>query len=251
MASLMFVRCLKVFNIMRINCLSTQFLNRDKSEILRTVVQINTIKKRLLASDTNSKETETDSTLIKPKKKKKVGLRITLISVDSTMSVITLQEAEKISKRRNLKLVKVSDANSQSERPTYKFLAGDEYLEEEKRRRSERSKNRQDLTKNEKLVSIKSKISDNDLSYRINNINKLLKKKHEVVIVITKLNNEAASKKIFDTIKSNTKDYAREHDKIINNNVIKFTLEPLITEEDSNSLTDEEDSTEEKDKSIT
>lgn len=57
-----------------------------------------------------------------PKKKKVFIPRITLISSDESISVTTLEEAKKISTRRDLKLVKITDMDTKTQRPIYRLV---------------------------------------------------------------------------------------------------------------------------------
>lgn len=53
-------------------------------------------------------------------KRKNYENRITLISPDSSVSITDLKNAQSISLRRELKLVKVQDVDSKTRRPVYK-----------------------------------------------------------------------------------------------------------------------------------
>ncbi|XP_026468579.1 uncharacterized protein LOC113372460 [Ctenocephalides felis] len=73
-----------------------------------------------------------------PKKKKVFIPRITLISSDESISVTTLEEAKKISTRRDLKLVKITDMDTKTQRPIYRLMTGAQYFEEDLKRRAEK-----------------------------------------------------------------------------------------------------------------
>lgn len=53
-------------------------------------------------------------------RKAKTSPKVTLIGQDESISIVNLEEATKISNRRNLKLVKVSDLDSKTQRPVYR-----------------------------------------------------------------------------------------------------------------------------------
>lgn len=53
-------------------------------------------------------------------KKPKTAPKITLVGPDHSVSIMNLDEAQKISKRRDLKLVKVVDLDLKTQRPVYK-----------------------------------------------------------------------------------------------------------------------------------
>lgn len=55
--------------------------------------------------------------------KKKVGdanVKVTLISQNEDVTIVSLAEAQKLSKRRELKLVKIIDVDAKTSRPVYK-----------------------------------------------------------------------------------------------------------------------------------
>lgn len=53
-------------------------------------------------------------------KKPKTAPKITLIAQDQSVQVVNLDEAQRISKRRDLKLVKIIDLDLKTQRPVYK-----------------------------------------------------------------------------------------------------------------------------------
>lgn len=55
-------------------------------------------------------------------KKKQYENRITLIGADNSVSITDLKNAQSLSTRRELKLVKIQDADSKTRRPVYKFV---------------------------------------------------------------------------------------------------------------------------------
>lgn len=131
--------------------------------------------------------TEIDPETGKPKKKKTAPIpKITLLSSDSNnITVTTLEEAQRIAKRRDLKLVKLLDLDTKSERPVFKLMSGAEYFAEDLKQREKRKLDRQKTQlKGEKVVILSQKISDHDLQTNINKITKWLKKRYEVRMVI-------------------------------------------------------------------
>lgn len=132
-------------------------------------------------------EAEIDPQTGKPKKKKTTPIpKITLLSSDSNdITVTTLEEAQRIAKRRDLKLVKLLDLDTKSERPVFKLMTGAEYFAEDIKQREKRKLDRQkSQLKGEKVVILSQKISDHDLQTNINKITKWLKKRYEVRMVI-------------------------------------------------------------------
>lgn len=55
-------------------------------------------------------------------KKKDLENRITLIGVDNSVSITDLKNAQNLSLRRELKLVKIQDVDSKTRRPVYKCV---------------------------------------------------------------------------------------------------------------------------------
>lgn len=82
------------------------------------------------------------------KKKKKQIPRITLISDGDKIEITTLEEAQKLGLRRNLKLVKVIDLDTKTQRPVYKLMSGAEYFAEDLKQREEK-KLKKDFIKGE------------------------------------------------------------------------------------------------------
>lgn len=121
----------------------------------------------------------------KPVKKKTVPIpKITLIS-DSLVSVTTMEEAQKLSKRRDMKLVKIVDLDSKTQRPVYKLMTGNEYHQEELKQREMRKKQKSNnFIKGEKLVFLKDNINEHDLDTYCKKILKWLAKSYQVNILI-------------------------------------------------------------------
>lgn len=135
-----------------------------------------------------SSQTVTDNSAEVKKKIKKPAIpRITLISNDDTITVTTLDEAQKVSKRRDLKLVKIVDLDTKSNRPVYKLMTGKEYHEEELKQREQRKKEKQNSNevKGEKVVMINHNIASHDLFTYCNKAVNWLKKRYEVRFVIS------------------------------------------------------------------
>lgn len=120
--------------------------------------------------------------------KKKKGLtspKITLILPDDEVHAMTLEQAEKMSKRRNLKLVKIVDFDTKTEKPVYKLMSSLEFFQENSKMK-ERKKKEKDLSMKEaKLFTLSSKIGDHDVASKTRLMFKLLKKRHEVRVLIS------------------------------------------------------------------
>lgn len=129
----------------------------------------------------------------KPTKKKKEKLTyITLVEGNDDVTVVTLEDATKLALRRNLKLIKVKESDTKSERPTYQLMTTAQYLAEEKKSKSKTSKSNSSI-KGIKLLSISSRIDSHDLNAKVNNIIKWLNKYYEVRVVISNDNGEGVS----------------------------------------------------------
>ena len=84
------------------------------------------------ASDTAVQKSAATSTR---KLKNDTGPVVTLIGTDSSLTVMSLSEAERIAKRRELKLVKIIDIDTKTQRPVYQLMTGSQYYNEDKKQR--------------------------------------------------------------------------------------------------------------------
>lgn len=118
------------------------------------------------------------------KKKTPIIPKITLLS-GNDISVTTLMEAQKLAKRRDLKLVNILDLDTKTQRPVYRLMTGAEYHKEDLKQREKKKAEKQNSTfKGEKLLIVSQNISEHDLQTHINKILKWLTKKYEVRMVI-------------------------------------------------------------------
>jgi len=121
----------------------------------------------------------------KPRPKTVPVPKITLISPDNSIRVTVLEEAERLAKRRNLILSKITDCDSKTQRAVYKLMNNAQYEGfEEIDDNKERDKNKQTL-KATKLFYISAKIAEYDLRTKLKKTIKLLKKHHKIKFVIT------------------------------------------------------------------
>lgn len=131
------------------------------------------------------------SEIIEPKKPKRPIIpKITLLSGNDEVSVTTLEEAQKLSKRRDLKLVKLVDLDTKTQRPLYKLMTATEYHAEDVKSKKDKQKNTG--FKGEKVVMLTSAIQEHDLQTHVKKISKWLAKQYEVRVIITSVgtNNE-------------------------------------------------------------
>ncbi|KAJ8727017.1 hypothetical protein PYW08_015414 [Mythimna loreyi] len=163
-------------------------------------------------------------------KKKNYENRITLINPDNSVSITDLKNAQSLSVRRDLKLVKIQDVDSKTRRPVFKLMTNAEYHAEELSKRKEKQVARQNnLIKGEKLITLSSRIGDNDLMTGVKKMMKLVEKQYEVKIVIAGEDAEAASKseKIYQVIENHVKNMSKIVQKRMKGNSLRFQLLPL------------------------
>ncbi|KAG5876265.1 hypothetical protein JTB14_013002 [Gonioctena quinquepunctata] len=158
--------------------MSMSYISRAISRI-----KISSVNAKILKSSETSFPryySSTNEPAEKPKRKTTPIPSISLIRDDEIL-VTTLEEAQKLSKRRDLRLVKMVDLDTKTQRPIYKLMSVSEYKSQE----SEGSKsNKQNSNKGEKFVMIGQNISEHDLNTRMKKMNKWLEKSYEVRIVI-------------------------------------------------------------------
>ncbi|KAJ8984951.1 hypothetical protein NQ317_007820 [Molorchus minor] len=104
-----------------------------------------------------------DKAAVENKKKTTSIPKITLIQGDE-LTVTSLEEAQKLSKRRDLKLVKIIDLDTKTQRPVYKLMTGSEYFAEDLKQRELKKLEKQSSTiKGEKVLILGHSISEHDL----------------------------------------------------------------------------------------
>ncbi|XP_058459328.1 translation initiation factor IF-3, mitochondrial [Malaya genurostris] len=169
----------------------------------------------------------TDS--VKPKSSSK----ITLVGTDETVTIVSIDEAQKISKRRDLKLVKIIDLDIKTHRPVYKLMTSAEFLTEDLKRRQKKNMNREEKSiKGNKLLSISARITNHDLNSKCQNVMKWLKKNYEVRVVVSgdgdKTKQEAVAARFEETIKGIGKIVQQR----FSENNLRFTILPITSSSD-------------------
>ncbi|XP_055530880.1 translation initiation factor IF-3 [Wyeomyia smithii] len=160
-------------------------------------------------------------------KKPKTSPKVTLVSTDQSVSIVSLEEAEKISKRRDLKLVKMVDLELKTQRPVYKLMTSAEYLTEDLKRREEKKRNREAAAiKGDKLLSISARISEHDLNSKIQHVIKWLKKSYEVRVVISPDGEKSKQESIATRIEQSTKEVGNVAQKRLKDNNVRFQILP-------------------------
>jgi len=116
----------------------------------------------------------------KPRPKTEPIPKITLLSLDNSTTVTVLEVAQRLAKRRNLTLIKVSELEDKTQRPLYKLMNNANIFEEIKE-----DKDAQKLRKGTKLFYIAAKITEHDLWTKTKNMMKLLNVGYKVKVAIT------------------------------------------------------------------
>lgn len=123
-----------------------------------------------------------------PKKsnsKRKIFIpKVTLLSDTGDMTVMTLEEAEKLAHRRNLKLVKVVDVETRSERAVYRLMKVQDFMKEEAKAKAEAKAARDKTIKEDKTIAISGKIAEHDLETKLKSIQKMLRKRYGVRVLV-------------------------------------------------------------------
>ncbi|XP_055597192.1 translation initiation factor IF-3 [Uranotaenia lowii] len=156
--------------------------------------------------------------------------KITLISPDQSIAIISLDEAQKISKRRDLKLVKIVDLDIKTQRPIYKLMTSAEYLSEDLKRREEKKRIKQEATiKGDKLLTISAKITEHDLGSKVQNVLKWLKKSYEVRIIISGDGDKSKQESVAAQLETSTKEMGKVVQKRFRDNDLRFSILPTTS----------------------
>ncbi|XP_003490955.3 uncharacterized protein LOC100747101 [Bombus impatiens] len=158
----------------------------------------------------------------KEKKRKTQRIpKITLIHTDKSISVISLEDAEKLAKRRNLELIHVSNT-SKSGRSVYEL----EHFSKIGKITSdvaETHKNGQKI-KSAKLFTIKQNITNYDLNIKINNINKTLKRNYKAKILFS--HSKGLQEEVIEEVKQKIQGIILETQKRKDDTILVYT--PLL-----------------------
>lgn len=147
--------------------------------------------------------------------------KITLLGPDKDISVVTMDVASKMCERRGLKLVKIIDIDTKTQRPVYKMMTSNQFLKEDKIHQIKDEKKLNKL-KGEKTALISCRIGQGDLDSKINNFRKWLIKMHEVRITVT----GDTANEIADEIIKMTQDCSRVVQRREKGDFVKFQLLP-------------------------
>lgn len=166
------------------------------------------------------------------KKRKKQTPRITLISEGDKVEISTLEEAQKLASRRNLKLVKIVDLDTKTQRAIYKLMTGHEYLAEELKQREQKKAKRGGI-KGEKLLTVSTRIASHDLQSKANLVVKWVQKNYEVRVIISR---DGAENTKMEQIAKDIETVAEKDGRVVQKRVsgsdIRFSVLPVKKQED-------------------
>ncbi|XP_059608923.1 translation initiation factor IF-3 [Phlebotomus argentipes] len=165
----------------------------------------------------------------------KVVPKITLLGPDDSTTVVTMEEAQKISRRRDMRLVMVEDMNPKSQRAIYRLMTNAEFKEEQLKSHagsdSDEKSKKKDAIKGQKLLQITNKIADHDLQARVKSLIKWLEKNYRVSVIISGASPDSvATEKIFRDIETSTKSLGKIVQKRSKGSDIRFQLHPTPTD---------------------
>ncbi|XP_014208730.1 uncharacterized protein LOC106639556 [Copidosoma floridanum] len=185
-----------------------------------------------------------------PKKKK--GLKspqITLIMPDESVVMESLEQAEKLAKRRKLKLVKIIDFDTKTERPLYRLMSNLELFQEESKAKIEKKNPSPDAQQksNQKLFIISSKIAENDLRVKLRQMHKVLRKQIEIRVFISQDGNPTRADKLAEHIEENLKERASKKSQTKKATTLKLHFVPNPCQEGEDSDLSESKSCENND----
>lgn len=172
----------------------TKFSNNFLTETFAKKVKVSIFINKLCCKDfcTSRKKQEDPNKVpernapLKPKVHKPLtSPQISLITPENEVTSTTLEQAEKMAIRRKLKLIKIVDFDTKTNRPVYKIMSNLEYFEAESENKEKRKREKQSLIKEDKLFIMSSKITENDLQFKIRQMTKLLQKKHPIRVYIS------------------------------------------------------------------
>lgn len=177
---------------------------------------------QILQFKKNMLEIENDSKVKKVRPKTVRQPKITLLDTNKDISVVTMDVASKLCERRGLKLVKIIDINTKTQRPVYKMMTTNQFLKEDTKNYQENSEKNSNKLKSEKTAIINSRIGQKDLESKVNSFRKWLNKMHEVRVTIT----GDSAKDIADEVIKMTQEFSRVVQMREKGDSIKFQLLP-------------------------
>ncbi|XP_015365487.1 PREDICTED: translation initiation factor IF-3, mitochondrial-like [Diuraphis noxia] len=140
---------------------------------------------RSLEFKKNRLEIDNEGALKKTRPKTVPLPKITLLGPEKDISVVTMDVASKMCERRGLKLVKIIDIDTKTQRPVYQMMTPNQFLKEDQKSHQKKDEKNHNQLKGEKTVLINCRIGQSDLESKVNNIRKWLSKMYEVRVTVT------------------------------------------------------------------
>lgn len=148
--------------------------------------------------------------------------KITLLGTEKDIFVVTIDVATKMCERRGLRLVKIIDLDTKTQRPVYKMMTSNQFLKEDTKTNQNKDEKNLNQLKGEKTALINCRIGRSDLESKVNNFRKWLIKLHEVRVTIT----GDTANEIADEIIKMTQDCSRVVQRREKGDSVKFQLLP-------------------------
>ncbi|KAH8297449.1 hypothetical protein KR044_012084, partial [Drosophila immigrans] len=161
--------------------------------------------------------------------------KITLISQNQVMSVTTLDEAQKLAKRRDLHLLRLNQTDAKTGRVVFRLVTSAEMLADDRNDKGTSKSSTEMSKRTEKSLTIGTRITEHDLASRLKNITKWLSKRHEVRILIQGNSSgadEGNAERIVKSIEGTIKEpevIGRIVQKRQKGGFIKFSILPVAT----------------------
>ncbi|NP_001280640.1 uncharacterized protein LOC103310605 [Acyrthosiphon pisum] len=177
---------------------------------------------RTLEFKKNRLEIDNEGALKKIRPKTAPVPKITLLGLEKDVSVVTIDVASKMCERRGLKLVKIIDIDTKTQRPVYQMMTANQFLKEDHKSHQDKDEKNHNQLKGEKTVLINCRIGQSDLESKVNNIRKWLSKMNEVRVTIT----GDTANEVADEVIKMTQESSRVVQRREKGNTVKFQLLP-------------------------
>uniref|UniRef100_A0A0A9WZW2 Translation initiation factor IF-3, mitochondrial n=2 Tax=Lygus hesperus TaxID=30085 RepID=A0A0A9WZW2_LYGHE len=187
------------------------------------------VTSRWLSSQSKTEKTPEAKEAEEKKNAKRKETHIALINPDKTVTHTTLEDANKLSKRRDLKLIKISDYDRKRDSPVYQLMTAAQFREEAlSLKKTKKSEDKKGPYKGEKLLALNSKIEVHDLESKIHKMVGWLEKNFEVRVTISgnKPEDGVMAEKVFKRIESIVGSQGRILQKRSSGNDVKFQVVP-------------------------
>jgi len=177
---------------------------------------------RSLEFKKNRSEIDDEGALKKIRPKTVPLPKITLLGLERDVSVVTMDVASKMCERRGLKLVKIIDIDTKTQRPVYQMMTANQFLKDDPKSHQSKDEKNHNQLKGEKTVLLNCRIGQSDLESKVNNIRKWLSKMHEVRVSVT----GDTANEVADKVIQMTQECSRVVQRREKGNTVKFQLLP-------------------------